>query len=189
MLLIFVIITIASMMEKTESIVNPLLATRCQNPPDNHLRVLLANAYENFINDIIRGVEYFPPASPSSLNMSMPTNESKRIGETVCYRSVQTNWTTEDTRTLRTCPHHFAAVHRTNRYPYLIMQAVCNCRSCLGYENDNNRTPRYQCMPVLVNKPVLKQGNCLWKSNTYIWIPSYEKVAVSCTCIETASLN
>ena len=116
--------------------------------------------------------------SESKVGMSRLIN-----GYTKCDFVEQTRWSINH-NTL--CPHHFVEERRTDRYPFMLARAVCNCEKCIGLPDSHVLT--YSCIPITIYMPVLVRGRCL-ANKVYEWLPNQELVAISCSCGITAKIN
>ena len=155
------------------------------NPSESELREMLAD----YIVDLVMRGEIYP----NFYDENYYTNKGGLLDEDILHNETIIKNTTDLKKKICTrseqhrshinphisiCPHHYEERLRPNRFPHLIEQARCNCEYCLfGSYNETD----FECKPVYMPKPVLKRVNCTW-------IPSYEKVPISCTCIDPSTL-
>lgn len=170
------IILLITLLKST--IISSKRLNRCIDPTETELKSMLSEAYKtNLIDELSRGVDYYSSYSSKSLTRKTTSKISygKNKGNSSCNLSDQTEWPINH-NTL--CPHHFVEERRTNRYPFTIQQAVCNCDQCLGLPSS---ILKYTCQPVSIYRPVLVRGHCQ-QNRSYEWTLESEAVAISCAC-------
>ena len=133
----------------------------CKDPTESELKAILSEAFKtNLMDELTKSSVYYYPntedikgliVSESKVGMSRLIN-----GYTKCDLVEQTKWSINH-NTL--CPHHFVEERRTNRYPFILARAVCNCERCIGLPDNHLLT--YSCTPITIYKLVLVRGRCL----------------------------
>jgi hypothetical protein len=81
---------------------------------------------------------------------------------------------------LAICPYHFKIIDRTDRFPHLRTQAVCNCANCT--RNPLSDDAIYKCMPITILMPVLKKDTNVCVDGVYSWKPILEYISIACEC-------
>lgn len=160
------------------TIISSKRLNRCIDPSETELKSILSEAYKtNLIDELSKGVDNYSSYSSKTLTKKSASKISygKNKGNSACNLSDQTEWPMNH-NTL--CPHHFVEERRTNRYPFTIQQAVCNCDQCLGLPST---FLKYTCQPVSIYRPVLVRGQCQ-QNRSYEWTLESEAVAISCAC-------
>lgn len=155
------------------------------NPSESELREMLADYHLDLImsGDVYANFydENYYTNKGGLLDEDITHNETSiknmtDLKKKICTRSEQHR--SHINPHISICPHHFEERYRPNRFPHVLEQARCNCEYCLfGSPNETH----YKCLPVYMPKPVLKRVNCTW-------IPSNEKVAITCTCIDPSTV-
>lgn len=83
------------------------------------------------------------------------------------------------------CPWHNVLHTRTHRYPFMLLQAKCNCDTCIGSVTNRNKELRENfrssCKPVYKLSPALKKTNKC-STGVFEWEPFFEYVSVGCVC-------
>lgn len=163
----------------------------CQDPGVQDLKNSLFEIYTETVDDLIKGNDPNMRAkSPHVLDINVPSSNENTIisGLPYCLRSNQTKWDWQPVGSSLICPHHFVLVHREDRFPRVIWQAVCNCKDT--DERGEISYNHYKCRPITVLRPVLvKTRNCNPSSNLYAWENRMERVAISCGLMELISMN
>jgi hypothetical protein len=80
------------------------------------------------------------------------------------------------------CPWHYSLFERNDRFPFMRVSAVCNCKKCLleeFLEYDHNKT-EMGCVPIRIPMPALYRKECV--NGIYKWVFAIEYVSVACTC-------
>lgn len=152
----------------------------CQDPSMDELENLLAKSYKLHMHKIYEGIETFPPAQEKYKNLILePTRieesniNNTKYGYSKCSIGEQTIWHENE---VSSCPHHFVEITRTDRFPYKVKSAVCNCKNCIGSISKISR-----CININVVRPVLLRLNCL-SNCVFKWKFSMEYVPVACSC-------
>ena len=81
---------------------------------------------------------------------------------------------------LAICPYHFKIIDRSDRYPHLRTQAICNCANCT--RNPANDDVIYKCMPITILMPALIRDKYACIDGIYLWKPILEYVSIACEC-------
>lgn len=155
---------------------------QCKNPDKKILNEKMGKIYNENIEKIIEGIEYFSPTQ-NKYQYGIPLeyvniNKNHNFlteGSTVCARTKITSWNGHSYKS--TCPHHFVNVTRDDLYPFSRKHAVCNCENCLNLE----QIGKMGCKPIYAKLYALKRGVCRGDGE-YEWKPVLEQVAISCSC-------
>lgn len=154
---------------------------------EKELSSMLAKSYELSQDSIIMGYQYFPANLTHKVyNVSVSSSDRHHvIGDKRCSRRDQTRWDPSSNDILL-CPHHFLLVNRTDRFPFKVLYAVCNCEDCIQSHTNS-------CEPIYILRPVLIRQKCKHsddsKEDLYRWIDGVEKIAIGCDCVEKTVLN
>jgi hypothetical protein len=85
------------------------------------------------------------------------------------------------------CSWHNRFSYREDRYPHLLMSAVCNCRECDSITRNINDF-EFSCQPLKKLYPALiRTGKCSLNSNIYEWKPALEYVQIACMCMRNGT--
>lgn len=157
---------------------------------EKQLSSMLAKSYELNQDSIIKGFQYIPASqlnfTRKVYNVSVSSNDLQHvIGDKGCSRLDQTRWDPSSNDT-PLCPHHYVQVNRTDRYPFKVLYAVCNCPNCIQ-SHQNFCEPIYILRPVLIREKCEQSGDS--KLDLYRWIDGAERIAIACGCVEKAILN
>ena len=169
------------------------LTSHCQDPTNEELEELLSQEFKKILNKIEEGIDIYPTVQ-KKYNISISSNDPNTIisnensntndknrkhGNTRCSRNEQTIWHANE---ISICPYHFIEIKRTNRFPFSLKQASCNCKECIGIKNS-------KCLPVNIAKPALERDYCSLKSGLFKWIFLMEYVTVGCSCKQMLELD
>ena len=152
---------------------------KCKEHSQSEMRRLLEKSIRLTIDKILDAIEFYPPVQKKNARNIINASElNPKVnylihGNTNCSINKQTPW---EENQISICPHHFVEIKRKDRYPFVIKQAVCNCRSCLDVKSDF-----LKCLPNYIVKPVLIRHSCL-SNGFYGWKRAFEYVPVSCSC-------
>lgn len=189
-----VVMMMQSLLSESASIVDSASLTRsCQDPNAGQLMSSLNEAYGKMALDLVRGIDKNLEKTnfSSALEIIVPESAASnlvKIGKTACLRTSQIQWISQPVNTQSMCPHHFVRVERTDRYPFKVWQAVCNCDQRLDLLP--NTFSGYKCRPISILRPVLvRTDNCDPQTSLYIWKMKWEKVAISCAFMEHLAQN
>jgi hypothetical protein len=82
------------------------------------------------------------------------------------------------------CSWHNRLSHREDRFPHLVMHAICNCNDC---EIANRKTDDFEfsCQPLKKLQPALIRGGC--RDNIFEWKPAFEYISVACLCMRNGT--
>jgi hypothetical protein len=83
----------------------------------------------------------------------------------------------------QSCPFHKVLTRRLDRYPYLRVNAKCNCKNCLGLEATNSSLEA-ACLPIITFMPALALDSVRSEWNFIM-----EPVATECGCKLIKSLS
>lgn len=151
----------------------------CKEYSESEMKRLLEKSFRLSIDKILDAIEFYPPVqlkyARNIMNASELNTRTNYLihGNTNCSINKQTTWHENH---ISICPHHFVELRRQDRYPFVIKQAVCNCKSCLDVNSDF-----LKCIPNYIVKPVLIRHMCL-SNGYYGWKRAFEYVPVSCSC-------
>lgn len=83
-------------------------------------------------------------------------------------------------RTMPICPWHYELTLRDNIYPYMRINAKCNCVDCLAKTKFDAKYTMSYCRQVFTLMPVLIKTRT--QSADFEWKFAMEQVATSCVC-------
>lgn len=84
------------------------------------------------------------------------------------------------TRELATCPWRYERRYRRDRFPLVILEAVCKCEKCITFSRKGLRN--YKCMPILRPHLALERSNACDGNRVWMWRPVVEMINHGCTC-------
>lgn len=102
-------------------------------------------------------------------------------------RSDDTSNKNKEYKSVQVCPWHYVLSTREDRYPYMRVNAVCNCKNCLAktvFDLDAKKFSTCQQQFTLMPSLIKEQAS---PTDEPKWVFAMEEVATSCTC--TIKLN
>lgn len=154
---------------------------KCKNPEESEMKEILIRTIDlNY--DIFKELESFSFGHNEYQNsiITIHLNDSSNLhkGTKKCTRILTDNWNGQTFTPL--CPHYYSLAERDNIYPFKRYHATCSCLKCFHLENYKE----FECQPNYKPKIALVRGEC-GEDGQYSWKAAIERVATSCSCMQS----
>ena len=157
--------------------------TQCTDPTTEQLGELMFKFEKKFDGSLnLLDVEAVQKSLRKNLIILDSYIKIETLNEQKCVKSTNSNENNKG----GLCSWHNRFSYREDRYPHLLMSAVCNCRECDSITRNINDF-EFSCQPLKKLYPALIRGKC--SLNTYIfeWKPALEYVQIACMCMRNGT--
>ena len=157
------------------------MSTNCNDPSTRELENKFfkyqseLKQIEDLINLPGNTINYIPDNIKTLGYSVSSTNDTMIYGEQECNKVKAQN--SFHNRGL--CPWYTAFRYRTDRYPFIKTDAICNCKDCFHLKPQS--AFEYKCKPHEILKPVIYRTE-ICVNGTFEWNRGLEKVSIACLC-------